>query len=236
MTEEPLVGTVIEAATAPLARNNVMLGYWCKWFRNLSFSPKDFYGMVLRNVHGCALPGLEPRNILLRQSGPFSPERLYLQLRRERLVFEICGAMFGAGFFVSSRLFDRRREPTWADYLVLFLILGFWGQAVLFTRGWVWAVIVTTGIIALLWSLMRLAVLDAVSGLDRLMSDIPFLGPVYDWLFHPDTYYRQDLNNSYREAVHEALMQAIDDMTSRKGARPLTAEERRPILRSLDGR
>ncbi|MHB8522095.1 MAG: hypothetical protein ACYDH9_15225 [Limisphaerales bacterium] len=236
MSEESLVETIIAATKSPLARQNIMLGYWCKWFRNLSFSGKDFYAMVRKNIHACDLPGLEEGHISLRQSGPFSPARLYLQLRRERLVFEICGAIFGNGFFVSSRLFDRRKEPTWVDYLVLFLIFGFWAQLLLLTKGWVWAVIVTTGIIALLWSLMRLAVLDVVSGLDRFMSVIPFLGPVYDWFFHPDTYYRQDLNNSYREAVHEAVMQAIDEMTSQKGLKPLTLEERRPILRSLDRR
>ncbi|MBU6399315.1 MAG: hypothetical protein KGS61_03270, partial [Verrucomicrobia bacterium] len=216
------------------AKRNKLLSYWCRLFESLSYSPQDLYTSVLANLSLRDVPALETTGVKYRQSGLFSPERLYLQLRRERLVFEICGAPFGTGFFVSSRLFDRHREPTLLDYLVIFAVLSFMGAFTGFQYGWTWSLIETTGMIALAWSLMRLGVALPVDSVDRVLSDLPCIGPVYDLLFHPDTYYRQDLNHCYREAVHNALMQAIDGIVNEKGLKPLSGEERRPTLRSLD--
>lgn len=90
--------------------DNKQLSYWCKLFDNFNFSPKEFYGMLGKNLETRDIPDLEPQYIMMQQSGVLSAKRLYMQLRRERLVFELRAAPFGTGFFVSSRLFDRRRE------------------------------------------------------------------------------------------------------------------------------
>ncbi|MHB8519862.1 MAG: hypothetical protein ACYDH9_03800 [Limisphaerales bacterium] len=225
-----------EEAKAEAAKRNKLLAYWCQLFEGLSYSPQELYETVLANLSAREVPDLEAKRVMIRQSGPFSPERQYLQLRRERLVCEICGAPFGTGFFVSSRLFDRRRDPTLMDYLVLLLFLNAAAGITAFQYGWVWGVITTTGIIACLWSLMRLGVAFPVGSLDRVLADLPCIGPVYDWFFYPDTYYRQDVNNSYREAVHHALMEAVDGIVRQKGLKPLSADERRPTLPSLERR
>ena len=223
-----------EKVKSQYAGNSTELSYWCKLFENLSYSSKEFYGIVHRNLQAREVPGLEARHVVMKESGPFSPERLYLQLRRERLVFEMCAAPFGNGFFVSSRLFDRRRSPRLSDYLLLAGFLFLCGLAAqTLQKDWVWSVIGVTGIMALIWTVMRLAAAGVVSWLDRVLSDLPVLGPIYDHFFHPDTYYRQDLNNSYDQVAHNAVMDAVDEMISRKGLKPLTAEERRPVIRDL---
>lgn len=230
------VSEIVNEVKAELAKRNVLLSYWCKLFENFSFSPQELYATVERNLEARKVPGLEPDAVLIRQGGPFSPKRLYLQLRRERLVFEIGAAPFGAGFFVSSRLFDRRREPSFWDFMFLLLFLGLCGAPVAYRFGWVWSVITVTGILALLWTIMRLAALETMAWFDRVLSDLPFIGPLYDRFFHPDTYYRQDTNNAYRETVHQAVMQAVDEMRTQKGLKPLTDDERRPTLGEFHGR
>jgi hypothetical protein len=222
-----------EEAKAEQAKRNVLLSYWCKLFENFNYSPKQFYKLVEGSLQQREVPSLETYHLVLHQGGVFSPRRLYLQLRRERLVFEICAAPFGTGFFVSSRLFDRRRNINLLHILLALSFLGFCGFAVWINYGLTWAIIAVSGIMALVWSLMRLAAADLAVSLDRTLPELPVIGPMYDYFFHPDTYYRQDLSSSYRDAVHNAVMEAIDGMTSAQGIKPLSADERRPILRDL---
>lgn len=174
----------------------------------------------------------------MRESGRFSSERLYLRFRRERLVFEICGFPFGTGFFVSSRLFDRRKTAKWYHFLLLLLLIDVCVApvAALLPRNWVYAVILETGAIALLWTVMRVAAAEIIPFLDRTLSDLSLLGLVYDRLFHPNTFYRQDTNNAYRLAVDSAVRSAVDEMRNQKGLKPLTDEEWRPVLRDLQRR
>jgi hypothetical protein len=97
----------------------------------------------------------------------------------------------------------------------------------------VWGSIVNLGLMALVWSLMRLASYEVGPWLSRVLPEVPLFGPIYESWYHPDTYYRQDVNHAYREVVHNALMQSVDEMTTAMGIRPLTELERKPILRDL---
>ncbi|MHB8736187.1 MAG: hypothetical protein ACYC6M_12875 [Terriglobales bacterium] len=224
----------LEEAVAREANWNQLLSYWCDLAANFAFSPQEFYALVTKHLAAQHVPGLETRHVLMRASSRFSAERLYLQFRRERLVFEICGFPFGTGFFASSRLFDRRKKPTWLDYVILLGVLGLWGLPITYQWGWRWSVIATTGVVALVWSLMRLAQLETMAWLDRVLSGIPILGLLHDKLFHPDTFYRQDTNNAYRGAVNLAVREAVNEMRSSKGLTPLTDEQWRPVMRGLE--
>lgn len=75
-------------------KDNTQLAYWCKLFDNFNFSPKEFYAMTTKNLEVREIPDLEPQYVMLQQSGVLSAKRLYMQLRRERLVFEICAAPY----------------------------------------------------------------------------------------------------------------------------------------------
>jgi hypothetical protein len=214
-----------------------LLSYWCDLYPDLVYSPKELYALVAKNLEALRVPGLESDYVMMRESGAFSSERLYFQLRRERLVFEVCGAPFGTGFFVSSRLFDRRRDANWfhVGLVVCTGILVLAGCAILVGTkfGWVWGVIAFTGAIAIIWSLLRLAATETLTWLDRMLSDLPISGLVYDRFFHPDTYYRQDTNNAYCKAVNNAVRRSIDEMKHQKGLKPLRDEEWRPVMRDL---
>lgn len=72
-------------------------------------------------------------------------------------------------------------------------------------------------------------------GPERAMRAIPIMGWVYVKLFAPVTYYQIDTALMLRGAVHSAVLEAIDGITSSKGLRALGEAERKPIMSRLLG-
>jgi hypothetical protein len=70
---------------------------------------------------------------------------------------------------------------------------------------------------------------------DALLS-MPFVGGVYHFIFHPDTYYKQDTIAMYRALVHAAVLEVVDEVVNAKGLRALAPEERQPTLRDFLGK
>lgn len=215
---------------AEKVRINTPISYWCNWFPGLKHSPQQFYAAVVQKVREFQVPNLQPDTLLLKQGSAFSANRLYLRLSREKLVFEICAAPFGSGFFVSSRLFDRRREARWYHLLLVFVLWTVATALGYYYLGQTWSIVVCVGIVALVWSLMRLAQGELGGWVGRKLPEAPLLGRIYESYFNPDTFFRQDTNACYQTVVHDAVMSAIDDMTNQHGIRQLTEEERKPML------
>lgn len=73
--------------------------------------------------------------------------------------------------------------------------------------------------------------------LDALAST-PLIGGVVRTLirlFDPITYFKLDAARMFQGAVHEAVLEVIDQMTSVQGIAPLTELQRRPVLPELAG-
>ena len=214
-------------------KGNRLLSYWNHLFDLPLCSPKEFYAEVEGNLENRQVPDLEQGHMLMNERSFLSRSRLYLQMRRERLVFEICAAPFGNGFFVSSRLFDRRRVATLWDYL-FFLGLLFGLMLYIGTQAdFIISIVVVGFLITTLWSMMRLAATDTAKWLDERLYVMPLIGPIYESWFHPLTYFREDQNNMYREAVHRAVMETIGSISSEKGIKPLTEDEKKPLIWEL---
>ncbi|MDA1277206.1 MAG: hypothetical protein O2960_24610, partial [Verrucomicrobia bacterium] len=179
------------------------------------------------------VPDLLRDYIFLREGTIYSKRRLYYQMRRERVVAEICAAPFGSGFFISSRLFDRRRRAFFFDYVFAAVTL-LAGSAPLLRWFDFTTVLVLFGVIfTTLWSLMRLATNVNFTWLDEKICQVPGYGPIYETWFHPNTYYRQDQHAMYREAVNRSVQEAVGTLISQKGLKPLTEAESKPVLPEL---
>lgn len=63
----------------------------------------------------------------------------------------------------------------------------------------------------------------------------PIIGPIIG-LFCRPTYYRLDTAGMFHAAVHQAMLDVIDGVTSAKGVRALTEGERKPVMRGFVGR
>jgi hypothetical protein len=56
------------------------------------------------------------------------------------------------------------------------------------------------------------------------------LGPIYERIFRPETYYKIDTLLMFQQSVHNAVMEAVDQVTGAKGVRALSELERKPAL------
>ncbi len=214
-------------------RDSEELAHWAKLFEQFNYSPREFYTLVEKNLATRSVPGAGAEFRVLPEGGILSPERLYLTVKRERLVFLLCAAPFGTGFFVSSHLLDYRSEANLLDYLVAIALLCGISFLVGYKYGFIPGVFTLGLLVTMFWSLFRKAVSVGGEWLDDNFADLPIIGPIYQSLFRPDTYFRRDATEMFRQAVHNSVMQSIDEMTTAKGIRGLTAAEQQPVLRSL---
>ena len=111
---------------------------WCQLLENVNASPSDVYAAVECAVQARKVPGLETTREFWHEGGAISAKREYLRFTRERLVFEICAAPFGTGFFLSFRA---AVVPLVIDPLAVFVFL--------FIAGAVLCVLI--GLLGLLW-------------------------------------------------------------------------------------
>ena len=219
-------------AEAQHLRHVTPISYWCNLWDDCAYSPTDFYALVRKYMESRHVPDLLYEDISLHEGTVFSPRRLYLQMRRERLMAEICASPFGSGFFISSRLYDRTRHAFYWDYF--FATCALCALTVPALRNGIIVAIVVLGIyVTTLWSLMRLAQSRSFAWLDDKLCIIPWFGPIYETWFHPMTNYRQDLTNMYREAFNRSVKEAVGEFSSQQGLRPLSEDESRPILPEL---
>jgi len=173
---------------------------------------------------------------MMSQGGPATAQRLYLQLRRERLFIEICAMQFGTGFFVSERAFERRLRGPMLRVIGGLVLLAVISGAIWSWFGWLYAILAFTGLIALTLSLMRLAAWNAADAFDRVLSDLPLIGPIYEWIFHRNTYFREDTNRAYREAVHDAVEEAKEQIKTQKGSKSSSGSVSVPMVDDLHQR
>ncbi len=70
-------------------------------------------------------------------------------------------------------------------------------------------------------------------GWDDGLVAMPLLGPIYERIFRPQTYYKVDTALMFQDAVHNAVLEVIDQISTVKGIRPLSEFERKPIMREF---
>jgi len=186
-----------------------VLDYRRDLIENFSASPKEVYDAVENSIRERKIPRLESSRVFWHEGGALSSKREYLRLARERLVFEICAAPFGTGFFYSFRLAE---IPLTIDPLAIFLVLGVSLIALLVLAsvfGLIWGgiILVLTGVVLLF--LMRTAIARGLGDVDRVLMKTPLVAPLYEMYLRPLTYYRDDSSEMYRKAVENAVTEAF---------------------------
>jgi hypothetical protein len=212
--------------------NVEVLSHWYQLVDGLAYSSHDFYAALGEAIRKRGIPDAEVSEAEHVESSIVSGKRLYLRVKRKGLTFDICAAPFGRGFFVS-----------W--WLVKLLGAGFFPAVCLIIGGSI-AVVILTKMAGLVGGLL-LAVLIVPIGLmglghvvregfldieDDVLS-IPIIGFLYNKIFKPFTYYRADTTLMFQSAVHAAVIEVLDGITTAKGMRALSDLERKPVLREF---
>ncbi|MEQ1758245.1 MAG: hypothetical protein ABL986_08005 [Vicinamibacterales bacterium] len=209
-----------------------VLSHWSTLIENFQTSPLAFSQAVEEALARRQVPQTQNTRVDYREAGVLSANREYLHVTREKLVFDICGAPFGTGFFVSWWLAEERPHLNpLLKILVIFGMLGVTG-AILSQLGSVLGLIVLA---LLVFGGLAVVNTMATNGdfNDNIVRALPILGPLYVWLFTPSTYYRIDTMQMFQKAVHNSVLEVIDTMTADKGIRALSESDRKPIMREF---
>src|ERR1700687_586681 len=204
MAEAPESGlpSIFKFLTLQRGGIDTYVSHWSKLIEGAQESPQAFYGTVQEALKTRELPAAEMSNVEWPEGGIGSAKRLYLRVERGEDVVDICGAPFGKAFFVSSWLCA---PPPNLLNAILMLFGGIVLAVVLKSQG-----------------------LDFIQGmligLDLVfMLGVLLLGIIRPIFFPPrPTFYRMDTANMFYTAVHNAVTEAVDQLTTAKGVRGLT--------------
>jgi hypothetical protein len=227
----------------------MVISHWCKLIEGLQLSPLEFYKCIENAIDQRKVPGLSRQNVLWPEGGLLSANRVYLRLKREKLLFDICAAQFGTGSFVSYRLV----QPQFPWLLVIGAGLFFGFIALLFLVYVVGSIVARGpnprealalwtlgGILVAMYSILStmffLTVLIArkfAHFADTWLVRIPSLYRFYDRITRRNTYYRIDLILMFQAAVHAAVIEIVDKHVEAQHLKPLSDDERKPVLSKL---
>jgi hypothetical protein len=205
--------------------------HWHTLVENFSTSSLDFYNLVEAGVRKREIPNLLISRVEYYESGVLSATRIYRRIQRKKLVYDICAAPFGNGFFFSAWVTEPKKSyKAWGLLAVLLLLavvyslLDRYGMRGCF----------------LAFALSLLALLLAIWATRKgwfLSEDVilatPYLGYLYEYLFDPETYYKEDTRIMFQEMVHAAVLEAVDEVLQAKGLRALAPESRKLTVRPL---
>jgi hypothetical protein len=222
----------------------MVLSHWCQLIENLQASPLAFYQSVEMNLMRRAVPALDYTRVEYHEASILSAKREYLRLSRDKLAFDICAAPFGTGFFVSWRLVDATQGSAWLLWSLIAGIAGMCGILVfstltLLAKGFLEAfgtfILLTMPFCILMavnlgiYFLLRFWLLRA----DTALANSPFVGTLYKAVIGRDTYYKIDTMLMFQAAVKAAVLEAVDGLTTAQNLRPLSDEERKPVMIDL---
>lgn len=220
---------------ASAASPDTVVSHWSTLIEGLQASPLQFYQSVEAALLRRQIPETKNDRVDYKEAGLLSAKREYLHVGREKMVFDICGAPFGTGFFVSWWLAEAKFKlnpflqvlAVFGMLVVVNVILGLVGPI----NGLLSLCVVVPAALALIDSLSTDGKFD-----DGIVRALPVIGWLYERLFKPATYYRIDTMLMFQKAVHNAVLEVIDEMTTAKGLRALGESDRKPIMREFYGR
>ncbi len=223
--------------------------HWHKGYDGFQTSALEFYSSVEVGLERRQIPGLSMSHVVFHEGGALSARREYLRVRRQRLNFDLCAAPFGTGFFFSWWC-GVRRASRW----LLLVVLAQIGLAIYLTpmiahaqspggyqrgrafqswSGSLTQILIGIGVFIVLGILTRFLSRLWDGEPDDTVVVIPVIGPLYERLFKPNTYFRTDTITMFQDMVRTAVNEAIDGVTTAKGLRALSEDEKKPIMRDF---
>ncbi len=214
---------------------NIAIDHSSLYFHT-KLSALTIYESMVTEVDRHKVPGVQVGRQILHESGPFSPYRAYLSIRREFDEFLVCAAPVGEAYILTVRKIDYFPHIKWFHYIPFFLLSGGAFLGGLAWDGWVGALVVVALPASLVWSLFRYAAHSTMNWFSKHLPYIPFIGHLYMRWFLPDTYYRQDVHGAFLTIVDKCIHAVIDDLNPENMARPSTVPIEGPVQSDLHTR
>lgn len=236
------------------------LSHWQKPIDGFQTSALEFYAAVESGLKERAIPGVRFARVKFKETGVASAERIYLRVKRKGLFFDIGAAPFGTGYFFSWWM-AQAKPSLWLGALFLIGLvivipwLAKWVVAIVFYGlfklrmdglldtlkyarppflkqiwDYTWLEMLT---MVFLCALVRKLLHKLTVDIDGLLVAVPIFGRVYRWLFARETYYSVDTMLMYQSLVSAVVTECVDKVTTAKGLRALTEDEKTPVMKDF---
>lgn len=211
----------------------LVLDHWIAFADGFQSSPVEFFSDLETELSKRMVPKMEMIKMEFSEGGLLSEKRVYLRMVRERIVFDICAAPFGKGFFFSCRTCEIPCVlQIWQLFFVFgFFLFSFW--AFVKSLGLVLGLVILLGILTTGIYCMRNLVAMGLQDLDTTISQSPLLGSIYEIFFRAETYHRIDSRLCYIHLIPSIVKTLAEDTTAEKGVKLLEQFELNPILGDL---
>ncbi|MFP5234351.1 MAG: hypothetical protein ACLGSD_00490 [Acidobacteriota bacterium] len=221
---------------AKLGKDANVVSHWHHPIENFATSTMDF-SSVEAALQPRQIPEYSTSRIDWREGGVLSARREYLRIKRGKLVFDLCAAPFGTGFFFSWWLAELppSHPLLWAA-LFFAVVCAVFGLCI-GVLGWTGVLAGIVACVLLVW-LLGYLIRNHQMGehIEDAVIAIPVLGWIYVRFFAPPTYYKVDTTLMFQSVVHAAVLEVVDQLLNAKGVRALTESERKPIMRDFYSR
>lgn len=210
-----------------------IIEHWYSLHLEKQFSTQDVYAEIEKVVSAQEIPGTTISRVDLPVGSVFVDKREYLRIKQERLCFDICAAPVGVNYFFSYRYyFEPVIVRAW-EIAVLILLPAFGFLILQNGIGFIAGFLVILAGLGFLIFLMRAAVGETMSDLDKDLAGLPAIGTVYEKYFRKDTYYRQDMRITFGSLVGGIVKESVSRMTTEKGVRLVREYAYSPLLGDL---
>ena len=98
------------------------IGNWNHLFADVQHDPEEFYKSVEEIIKEKEVPDVKTGRKNFKQGGMLSSTRVYLVVHRKDLIFHICAAPWGTGFFFSWWM--RVELSAWDEFLGRIPLIG----------------------------------------------------------------------------------------------------------------
>lgn len=89
-----------------MAKTSIPFSNWHTTIEGLDYSSQEFFSLLEEVISDKKMDDIKTSRIKMSEGGVLSANREYLRVTRKNLAFDICGAPYGNGFFVSWWLGD----------------------------------------------------------------------------------------------------------------------------------
>jgi hypothetical protein len=206
-----------------------VLANWSHFLDGATYSAQAFYESLEEALRRREIPDVGVSRLLTAQGGFLGGKREYVRVERKQLVFDICAAPFGNGFFVSWWC---GRAGRIIVVLLILLLAALTAGFLVYRFGAIGGLV---SFVAIPFELFLIGALVS-KGVIPIEDDVrgtPLVGWIYDLVFQPVTYYSLDTARMFQAAVHVAVLEVMDTITEAGGLRALSELERKPTLREM---
>lgn len=209
------------------------LNHWIASAEKFNYPPQTFYDELQQALAERKIPDLTMERIEFGEGGLLSDQRTYLRMQRERLVFDVCAAPFGSGYFFSCRTVKLPVVVKAWHIIVLIMVLNALFYGLIKQFGLILgSEFFLALLLALMLTLRNAATLNTLS-IEALLTRIPVIGTIYEAWFKRDTYFRVDSRLMYLDLVPNIVRQLSETITGVKGVRLVRQYQTAPILGEL---